>query len=1225
MFKFFIKIKIVTILLILPMIGKASHIFGGDLVYEHLTGNNYRFYLTIYADCAGSSTLLTNLYSALPIISRYNGNTTVDNFTLSLLPGSGIEVSPVCPAQLSNTTCASPTGTVVGVRQFIYTGTKNLGSTSANWRFIFWGDLNISGNKTGRSNNITNINSTTCGTGGNASIMSLEATLNNVAAPNNSVVLTTLPTPFHCINIAQSYNQGAVDPDGDSLSFELVDGIDGAVANATSYCLVDYIPPYTATNPVSATAGSFSFNTFTGQFNYTPNITQNSLVVIKVTEWRNGIKVGSTMRELTFVVLPSCNNNPPGGSITTTNVGTISGATDIFLCSNASSLLFSIPPIDSNANNINVTYAGLPAGATISITGNNTPAPIINLNYFPTGGYVPGNFTFYITYEDDGCPLTSKQTIAYTIHVLPTPNQAIVSTNATCANGLVGSITVNATGGTPLYNYKLNSGAPQTSNIFSSLASGTYTVSTIDVNGCSKSSIVVITTPPVPTINNIVQTPASCVPGCDGTIVITGTAPAGAGPLQYSSNNGINFQTSNTFTGLCLGTYTVVIKDNNNCTASTIVNIVNPSTPTAIITAPTYASCSPGCDATITGLSAIPTGTYSFSLNSGTYQAANTFSNLCVGNYTITVKDNNGCTGSGTFLVAVPPNPSITGLVNNNASCNPGCDGSITGLASTGVSGGPYSYNLNGGTYTLNNFFNNLCVGTFTITTKDAKGCTANTTVSITTPAGPIISSFTSNNASCVPGCDGGFSNIIASSTAGGLQYSINGTTYQTGNSFSNLCTNNYTIYVKDADGCISSSATNVQTQPTPTISAVATTLASCVPGCDATFTISATGSGIVTLTYNFNGGTYAASNIFNSICKGVYTVNVKDSKGCIASSIVTINQHDNPIIDSQSSTNITCFGYNNGNIYLSASGTGAVAYLLTPTGSANTTGSFNNLIPSAYQVTATDSKGCTVSTNFTITQPSLFAINNFDLRDKTCASQNNGYINITMAGGTQPYTFTLNGGASVDSSNFTQLNAGTYTIIATDNNGCTVSTVAEIDPPINPLTISTQFQSIKCDGSSTDGWAEVFPVAGSQPYSINWNTNPPAFTARVNGLFAGTFIVTVIDNDGCIEMDTVTLTDPSSCCTEIFIPNVFTPNADNINDKVEIRTKTALINTLFQIYDRWGNKVYETTNINEGWNGEYGKLSQEGDLAVYFYLLKYTCKVNDKEYVKKGDLLLAK
>ena len=82
---------------------KASHIFGGEFTYEYISGNTYRFNLTLYADCAGSSTLLSNLYNALPIIERYNNNVSIDTFTLALIPGSGVEVSPVCLAQLSNT------------------------------------------------------------------------------------------------------------------------------------------------------------------------------------------------------------------------------------------------------------------------------------------------------------------------------------------------------------------------------------------------------------------------------------------------------------------------------------------------------------------------------------------------------------------------------------------------------------------------------------------------------------------------------------------------------------------------------------------------------------------------------------------------------------------------------------------------------------------------------------------------------------------------------------------------------------------------------------------------------------------------------------------------------------------------------------------------------------------------------------------------------------------
>jgi len=327
------------------------------------------------------------------------------NLTLS---GAPVEVTPVCPAEANNTTCNG--GTIPGIKKFSYTGTVTLSGTSANWLFRFTGDF---GNNTlaGRSNSLTNIIIPGGPNGG--SVMNLEATLDNTAAPNSSVNYTTIPTPFFCINIPTQYNPGAVDPDNDNLSVNLVPGIQG---NGT----VAYISPYTATQPLAVSPGSFSFNNATGQLAFTPNLLQKSLVVYKVNEYRNNVLVGSSMREMTFVVLNNCNNNAPvPGAITNLANATQTAPTVAQVCSGATgNITFSVTGSDPDGNNITMTYAGLPSGATANVSGNGSANPQFSFSWNASAA-TQGSYTFYLTLKDDGCPLASTQTYAYTIVVVP--------------------------------------------------------------------------------------------------------------------------------------------------------------------------------------------------------------------------------------------------------------------------------------------------------------------------------------------------------------------------------------------------------------------------------------------------------------------------------------------------------------------------------------------------------------------------------------------------------------------------------------------------------------------------------------------------------------------------------------------------------------------------------------------------------------------------------------
>ena len=245
---------------------KASHIYGADFYYEYVSGYTYKVTLVVYGNCAGSA--FPNLSTASPEVQLFNNNVKLSTFSLAL-QGAGVEVTPVCPASLSNTACNG--GTLPGVKRFIYSATISLPSPnySASWLFRFDGNMGAS-SQAGRSNNIGNI---VFGAGG-ASITVLEAQLNNTlptanvaAGHNNSPQFTSIPTPFYCINVQQQYNQGAIDADGDSLAYALVNGLQQTGNNTNpGVTTVTYTNSASGANPLDAT--SFSFSATNGQLTF---------------------------------------------------------------------------------------------------------------------------------------------------------------------------------------------------------------------------------------------------------------------------------------------------------------------------------------------------------------------------------------------------------------------------------------------------------------------------------------------------------------------------------------------------------------------------------------------------------------------------------------------------------------------------------------------------------------------------------------------------------------------------------------------------------------------------------------------------------------------------------------------------------------------------------------------------------------------------------------------
>jgi len=389
----------------------ATHIYGGELLYTYVSANKYLVTLTVYGDCSADSAIFHSLYSAAPIVDVYNSGLYYGSITLkaTLL---GLEVSPVCPAQLHNTSCNG--GTLPGVKKFVYSDTIILPEKSLDWQFIFGGNMGGLGSiQAGRSNHITNV--LNAGT----TVMQIEADLNDSTGNNSSPVYSAVPTPFYCINQLEQYSQGAIDPDGDSLAFELVNAID---ANGGSS--VNYRSPFTGSKPVSTAVGNFLFDPLNGQVTFTPDVVQDALVVCRVSEYRKGVLIGTSEREMTFVVLNNCNNTPPAVTLQDVSTGRVTGNNVINICVGTSNLRFDLGFSNPEGSDITLSNSTLPGASTLNIGGNNTPTPSASFEWV-TGSVPSGIYTFYLTLQTDHCPIEDKQTIAYTINIASVPQLSI--------------------------------------------------------------------------------------------------------------------------------------------------------------------------------------------------------------------------------------------------------------------------------------------------------------------------------------------------------------------------------------------------------------------------------------------------------------------------------------------------------------------------------------------------------------------------------------------------------------------------------------------------------------------------------------------------------------------------------------------------------------------------------------------------------------------------------
>lgn len=658
-------------------VSQASHIIGGEIRYEHISGNQYEVFVNLYGDCAGASypDLLNNATGVE--VTVYDGGTLVRSIVCSKYGDFGKEITPVCPADSNNTSCRG--GTIQGVSEFPFKGQVTINS-GTNWRFVFAGNI-IGGVGAGRTAAITNANTTSQ----NGSIIYLEAFLNNSNAPNNSPVLTTIPTPFFCINQPQEYNVGAADADGDLLSFSLQDALEPS--NLGGSISVGYYPPYSGAQPLAASA--FNFNGTNGQLSFTPNLTQISLVVNKIEEYRNGVLVGSMMREMNFIVLNNCSNQSPDGSIDSFSAGKLLGPNEIQVCNADSVINFTIASSDPDSSNVNAIVTGLPNGLSYTINNNNTQNPSIDFSFVIPQPMIDGTtYSFFVTFQDDSCPLSSKQQIAYNVKVVNPITSAPTVINESCLPGGDGIINVTASSINSDVLYSFNGGPLQANNTFTNLSAGNYSVLVRDSIGCFFNNPIVLDTATKVYIDTPLTTDISCFSKSDGQIEV-GSTPLSLATSYTLLPSNIS-STAGKFSNLPVGIYTLIVDAPFGCSDTTSVSLTSPPDISFQNIQITDNRCDLRTGRIEIGSNITTPVEYSISPNQQT-NSYGSFGGLIAGYYIITVQDTNGCNKDTILKVNDNPIQMLSSMSKQDVSCE---GNGNDGWASVTVTGGvsPYTY-----------------------------------------------------------------------------------------------------------------------------------------------------------------------------------------------------------------------------------------------------------------------------------------------------------------------------------------------------------------------------------------------------------------------------------------------------------------------------------------------------------------------------------------------------
>jgi hypothetical protein len=411
-----------------------------------------------------------------------------------------------------------------------------------------------------------------------------------------------------------------------------------------------------------------------------------------------------------------------------------------------------------------------------------------------------------------------------TIPVKCTPGtvQLILSKNDAHLNQADGSINATANGGAS-FTFSINGGSFQSSGNFTKLASGSYTIVTKNEYGCSDTAAITIgTIDPCQgkSVTLAITKTDATLNQSNGSI--TATASGGTN-FTYSIDN-VNFQSSGKFTNLKAGNYTVLAKSAEGCIGSTQVTIgsVDPCAGITIVVTATKVDPATGqANGSITATATGGTG-FTFSLNNGAFQSSGTFNNLAAGNYIITAKNSNGCTGT-TQVALGSTNPcsgvTITVTLTKTDPALNQSNGSITATATGGTG---FTYSLNNGPFQSSSIFNNLAAGTYTVTAQSSAGCLGTKQITLTAinpcnNTNITLNALVTNVLPCSTTTNNGSITVTASGSTG-FMYNLNNGAYQSSNIFNNLGAATYTIGVKDVNGCTQTTTAIVSTQAAGTL-----------------------------------------------------------------------------------------------------------------------------------------------------------------------------------------------------------------------------------------------------------------------------------------------------------------------------------------------------------------------------------------------------------------------
>jgi hypothetical protein len=762
-------------------------------------------------------------------------------------------------------------------------------------------------------------------------------------------------------------------------------------------------------------------------------------------------------------------------------------------------------------NVIDVNCYGESTGAAFTTVMGGTPP--YTINWSTPNNDVTENVTglpagTYVMNVTDNCGDQATATVTIDGPAAPL-SASIAGTNVSCFGQATGGADLSVSGGTAPYTYLWSNGS--VTEDLTGLTAGTYSVVVTDANGCTVNASVIITQPSAALALSMSVTDVNCNAGTDGSVDLT--VSGGTAPYSYNWSNGSNGQD---LSGVGAGVYMVTVTDANGCEAMGTATVNQPALALTIQSPNvTNVSCNGGANGMVNITVSGGTAPYSYAWNNGA--VTEDLSNVGAGTYSVVVTDANGCTAT-TSATVTEPSVLVASATATHVSCFGGNDGSVTLTVSGGTA--PYTYDWGGGVVTQN--LTNVPAGAYNVVVTDANGCTASAGATVSQPTTALAVSGVVVDVLCNGGANGAVTLNVTGGTAPYSYMWSNGSTVknQTG-----LAAAIYSVVVTDANGCTSSQSFLVDQPNNPLVVAGSTVSnVTCFGGNNGAVDITVSGG---TPPYSFAWSNGGVSEDLNNVAAGSYTVVITDDNGCTYTGGPFVVTQPSSGISAQvtNTSNVSCNGGSDGSVSISVSG-GTAPYTYQWSNGAITQ-NLSSVGAGTYTVNITDANGCTTVLSTSISQPAALSAS-INVTDVSCFGSATGVADLTVVGGTAPYTYNWNNGANTEDLN--GVVAGSYNVVITDANGCVTTASATIG---QPTAISTTIfkTNVSCNGS-TDGSATITVSGGTPPYAYNWVTGDN--TASVSGLGAGWYGVVVTDANGCSVADSVEIMEPAALTLNI-------------------------------------------------------------------------------------------